>query len=244
MRAMGPTNDGVSFINDGACNVGSVNLVHEGKRGTNKSPVVNKSNITCHRCNQKGHYASECNTYQNATPKKPADPTKQSGAQMLMAAVESGEFDYDEKRAFQLLTHSEVVLQSDGIKNGSNASIPSSWILLDNQSTVDVFQNKDLLTNIRRINGHMDIHCNAGTATTSIVGDLRGYGTVWYHPQGIANILSLSRVRDRGYVVAYDNKRNVFSIHKHGRSTHVFHHSSRGLYYMDTNCLRIINDNC
>jgi len=29
------------------------------------------------------------------------------------------------------------------------AGIPTSWILLDSQSTVDVFSNKNLLTSIR-----------------------------------------------------------------------------------------------
>jgi hypothetical protein len=57
--AMGPTNDGVSFMNDGAYDAESINLLHDGKGITKKLPMVNKSNITCCRCNQKGHYASE-----------------------------------------------------------------------------------------------------------------------------------------------------------------------------------------
>jgi hypothetical protein len=113
--------------------------------------------------------------------------------------------------------------------------IPSSWILLDSQSTIDVFQNMNLLSNIRQADGQMDIHCNAGVTSTNMVGDLGGYGTVWYHPQGIANILSLSHVRDCGYRVTYDSVSNVFCIHKHDGSCRVFKQSSRGLYYMDTN---------
>ena len=30
-----------------------------------------------------------------------------------------------------------------------------------------------------------------------VKGDLPGYGTVWCHPEGIANILSLARVADK-----------------------------------------------
>jgi hypothetical protein len=33
------------------------------------------------------------------------------------------------------------------------------------------------------------IHCNAGDISTSFVGNLPGYRTVWYHPAGIAIIL-------------------------------------------------------
>ena len=89
------------------------------------------------------------------------------------------------------------------LQNGSGISlkideggrIKQSWILLDNQSTVDVFQNRALLSNVRQVKGFMDIHCNAGVASTNWVGDLPGYGMVWYHQEGIANILSLSKVK-------------------------------------------------
>ena len=51
----------------------------------------------------------------------------------------------------------------------------------------------------------MAIHCTAGVTTTRLVGDLPGYGKVWYHPNGIANILSLARVKAKGYTVTYDS---------------------------------------
>jgi hypothetical protein len=82
--------------------------------------------------------------------------------------------------------------------------IPGCWILLNNQSTVDVFHNAKLLTNVRKSDKNLDIHCNDGVATTNLVGNFPGYGTVWYHPKGIANILSLSCMRERGYHVVYD----------------------------------------
>jgi len=78
--------------------------------------------------------------------------------------------------------------------------ITCSWILLVNQSTVDVFHPK-LLTNIRQVDESMDIHCNAGTATTNLVGDLPGHGVVWFHPHGIANILSQSKVIANNHVM-------------------------------------------
>jgi len=34
-------------------------------------------------------------------------------------------------------------------------------------------------------------------ATVNKVGDFPGYGTVWFHPDGIANILSLARVKEK-----------------------------------------------
>eukprot|EP00978_Attheya_sp_CCMP212_P017338 scaffold46123_cov48-Attheya_sp.AAC.1 len=80
----------------------------------------------------------------------------------------------------------------------------------------------------------MDIHCNAGVTSMNLVGDLPGYGTVWYHPNGIANILLLSRVKNRGHHVTYDSHNgNEFHVSKGNGMTRVFKESDRGLYFMD-----------
>ena len=108
------------------------------------------------------------------------------------------------------------------------------WILLDSQSTVDVFQNKSLLQNIRDGGATMDIHCTAGVTTTRLVGDLPGYGEVWYHPDGIANILSLARVKAKGYNVTYDSAEgNHFRVVTPSDAVRIFKQSARGLYYLD-----------
>lgn len=61
----------------------------------------------------------------------------------------------------------------------------------------------------------MDIHCNAGVTSTNLVGGLPRYGEVWYSPNGIANIMSLSRVKARGFRVTFDSESgNAFHIHK------------------------------
>ena len=118
---------------------------------------------------------------------------------------------------------------------GSDGKLPSTWILLDNQSTVDVFSNKNLITDIRETSSTMNIHCNAGITSTNMVGELRGYGTVWYNPYGIANILSLARVQELGYRVTYDTSDgHAFHLHKNDGTVRVFKQSKKGLYYLDT----------
>jgi hypothetical protein len=101
-----------------------------------------------------------------------------------------------------------------------------TWILLNNQSTVNVFHNEELLDNIHHGDGFMDIHCNAGVTSTNLVGDLPGYGEVWYNPNGIANILSLPRVKERGFRVTFDSKNgNKFHMHKPNGTKRVFQQS-------------------
>ena len=155
----------------------------------------NIADITCHNCGKKGHYKSDC-----------PEPQRSSANQLLTAGIVSGEFDSEPNFVF---INDATNQRSDGImmNNGGGDSlsrIPNTWILLDNQSTVDVFHNDKLLCNIRTTDGYMDIHCNAGVTSTNMVGDLKGYGTVWYHPKGIANILSLNRVKEK-YQVTYDS---------------------------------------
>jgi hypothetical protein len=69
-----------------------------------------------------------------------------------------------------------------------------------------------------------------------MVGDLAGYGKVWYHPSGIANILSLSRVlADSRFHVTFDSRdNNAFHVVRNDGTIRVFKQSPRGLYFMDT----------
>jgi hypothetical protein len=48
------------------------------------------------------------------------------------------------------------------MKQCNGECINPNWILLENQSTVDVFYNHRLLKNIQEVDTWMDIHCNAG----------------------------------------------------------------------------------
>ena len=97
-------------------------------------------------------------------------------------------------------------------------AIPKTWVLLDNCSTVNVFSNPNLLSNIRPTRKKMRIHCQAGTTETNLVGDFEGYPEpVWYTPDGIANVLSLSKVKAH-YRVRYDSDADdgCFVVHQPG----------------------------
>ena len=75
--------------------------------------------------------------------------------------------------------------------NQHTSSIPKTWILLDNCSTIDMFFENIMLINIRPINRIYCIISNAGSLKPNLVGDVKGYWPVWYSKDVITNILSL-----------------------------------------------------
>ena len=101
----------------------------------------------------------------------------------------------------------------DHILQQSNSIINPLWILLDNQSTVDVFSNSKLLKHIHPIQSSLKIYSTGGVSITNTIGHLHGYGWVWYHPTGIANILSLARVKKLFPVTYNSGADNEFHLH-------------------------------
>jgi hypothetical protein len=83
--------------------------------------------------------------------------------------------------------------------------LPKSWVLLDSQSTVNIFYNKDLLKDIKATNQCMCMCCNAGWMVMNLIRKLPGYPSkVWYNPDGITNIISLTDA-EKYFPMCYDS---------------------------------------
>jgi hypothetical protein len=168
-----------------------------------------KADIDCHKCGEKGHLAREC-------PKK---MTKEAEQMHVDIAVEE----------VQDLNSGDNIFVQSGIRGVVNWS----YMLLDNQSTVDQIANPSLLSNTRIAKNPITVHCSNGLSYTNLEGNLGGM-TVYHNPYGIANVLLLESIKGK-HRVTYDSwdRDGVFKVHtKEGVVE--FKPSEKGLHYHDT----------
>jgi hypothetical protein len=108
-------------------------------------------------------------------------------------------------------------------------------LLLDNQSTVDLFCNRSLVTRVWKTEDSMTVHGNGGNLTTKNMAHITNYGDVWFHPSAITNILCLKNVKKQ-FRVTYDSELGdgVFVVHKPNGNNLLFYPHADGLHYHDT----------
>jgi len=140
-------------------------------------------------------------------------------------------------------SHTEAIIATDNANSVSEFTftqlpsrhelIPSSWVLLDSQSTDSVFKNPNFLTNIRRSNSQLKVHTNGGTQVSSLVGVIKNFGTVWYNPDSLANIFSLAAVRKLRRITMDTSVEAALYVHRSDGSLMKFIEYGLGLYYHD-----------
>jgi hypothetical protein len=112
-------------------------------------------------------------------------------------------------------------------------TVPSTKVLLDNQASVSVFCNPDLLHDIRTA----DVPCRiSGINNLAIVateiGDFNEFKDIYYHPEASANVLSFSQT-DKYCDNDYDPEFKVFRSIPPGGPAYQFFQQD-GLYVYDT----------
>jgi len=112
--------------------------------------------------------------------------------------------------------------------------IPDAWVLLDSQSTVSVFKNSALLTNIRDSPTTLRVHTNGGTQLSTQIGDIPNFGHVWYNPKSLANILSMAAVRKLCRITMDTLFDLAIHVHQRDGSLMTFLEYKSGLYFFDT----------
>jgi hypothetical protein len=108
-------------------------------------------------------------------------------------------------------------------------------ILLDSQSTMDLFCNPLLVHSIKKSKKSMKLQSNGGTMTVNHKASITSYEhEVWFDKNAITNIIALSNLITQ-YRVTYDSNDKMFVVHRTSVNLPNMHfrmHSS-GLHYYD-----------
>ena len=83
-------------------------------------------------------------------------------------------------------------------------SINRDYLLLDSQSTVDLFSNPNHVSNIRQSPKPIRVHCNNGTKFTTKEADF-GSTVTYFDETGTANVLLLFKLGKK-YPITYDSR--------------------------------------
>jgi hypothetical protein len=108
-------------------------------------------------------------------------------------------------------------------------------ILLDIQSTMDLFCNAALVSKISRSRSNMRLKSNGDTMVVTQKATMEGYNkTVWFSTRAISNIITLRNLIDQ-YRVTYDSDDLMFVVHRESESkpNMEFKMHKSGLHYYD-----------
>jgi hypothetical protein len=146
---------------------------------------------TCYHCKKPGHWKRDCPSLKKKVKGRKDQKTKGTAA-----------VAYDESIF--------CVLELAAAANRRNL-LKKYDILCDTEASVSIFKDKDLLKNIRSSVDIITVQGVGGKIEVTQVGDLPGYGEVYFDERCVANILCFHDLTKK-FKVRYDQVKNYFEV--------------------------------
>jgi len=220
---------------------GQGNASGRGGRGgrSNSSKVYDKEfwkDKTCFKCNKKGHPSNCCTLSKKAAAGSNEDAMSaltnavmeqnKSMAHMQTMLDERSAADeaashganyfqqgFNMTQVVEFPQSIQQVLLEQNHGNSASKNM-KNVILLDSQSTMDLFCNPALVTGVHEAPSKMTVRSNGGQLIVDQQATVTGYNQkVWFSSKAITNIIALHNIIQQ-YKVTYDSTERMFVVHR------------------------------
>ena len=86
--------------------------------------------------------------------------------------------------------------------------------------------------NVHEVNTTLSLAMNAGTMMTNLKAELPSYGTVWFDPQAMTNVLSFGNIAKQ-YPIQYLQDSDTFQVQLHDCVNIISHEQGDNLYVLE-----------
>jgi hypothetical protein len=157
----------------------------------------------CQVCGVKGHFANKCSK-RNSTPKDEwfwekvkkkeislLNSTQRTYSAVASTPVQEGSSDTPTGKWSMLSSHvTDISLLQGGLEL-------RDVILLDSQSTTNIFCNPKFVEDIRPAETPLLLNTSGGVLITTLKATLPDFGEVWFNEDAIANIFCMADIDDK-----------------------------------------------
>jgi len=196
----------------------TTNRNHNKEGAETETSFVQGKKLICYCCGKKGHRVPDCKDRNCIAHDDWFINKAQQHYQEKIIENKSTDNNNDQNKTNQdnwsgfqyISTTARPSFYSKTESNNKNEVSTSyedlkDYIILDNGSTLSLFSNPELVSNIKKSDRQMLMATNAGTSINDTVAHVPGFGQVWFDPKAIANIFGFKDMKKK-YRIKYDSE--------------------------------------